>query len=148
MTSGALQLTKTEDNPLRNILESWEEMFSNSSEQELIDEDELIQYFVINQDLNMSPGKIAAQVAHVATKVAVIESHKINPIFWAWYYDTQKKIVLKAKTKKLEELAQRGFCHIRDLGLTEVPKDSLTCVSLGILTRMDAQKYIKKLQLL
>ena len=32
---------------------------------------ELIMYFIINKDLNMSPGKIAAQVAHAAVEETI-----------------------------------------------------------------------------
>lgn len=115
------------------------------------DTNELIQYYIINQDLNMSPGKIAVQVAHVATNIAIDiitnNSFEEENKFWNWHMNGQKKIVLKVHQKKLEELA-KNFYSIKDLGFTEVPEGSLTCVGLRIMTREEAQLYIKRLQLL
>ena len=97
-------------------------------------EDELVQYYIVNSELNMSPGKIAAQVAHVAIIVAMTENNPAckHNLFKEWYqnYD-QKKIVLRGKQKDLERLVNDGFYYIRDLGFTEVPEGSLTCVGSG-----------------
>lgn len=62
---------------------------------------ELVQYYIVNKDLNMSAGKIAAQVAHVADDIAdEIISNKIfdfeayqNYRSWKEEY-CQKKIIL------------------------------------------------------
>jgi len=114
--------------------------------------DELIQYYIINQDLNMSAGKIATQVAHIATNIATTmllnnpeNSEYIKYLNW-WAKD-QKKIILKAHQNKLEKLEEE-FYSIRDLGLTEIEENSLTCVGLGVMTRKEAEPYIKRLQLL
>lgn len=118
-------------------------------------QDELIQYYIVNSELGMSIGKIAGQVAHVATNIVEnIFAYK------AWEYDAyqlykqwkldydQKKIILRGKTKDLQKLVDLGFPYIRDLGLTEVPEGSLTCVGLGVMWKSEAQQYIKRLQLL
>jgi len=34
-------------------------------------EDGLVEYFIINSELNMSVGKVCAQIGHVATIIAV-----------------------------------------------------------------------------
>lgn len=124
------------------------------SNNKLHSNDELIQYFIVNKDLNMSTGKIAAQCSHVATIVAIKESDwnivgmdKVK-IFFNWYNDNQKKIVLQAHEKDLQNLVDEGFYYIRDNGLTEIPANSLTCVSLGVMTRAEAKPYVKRLQLL
>jgi len=114
---------------------------------------ELIQYFIVNQELNMSPGKISAQVAHVATIVVFENLYNCQNAnehvkFMEWYKNNQKKIILRCKQKDLEKLIAQGFYYIRDNGLTEIAKGSLTCVSLGIMLRNEAQKYVKRLQLL
>jgi PTH2 family peptidyl-tRNA hydrolase len=106
--------------------------------------DELVCYFVVNSELNMSPGKIAVSVGHVATKIAL----KPNEKFYNWYYNyNQKKVVLRGKEKDLRELIENGFVYVEDMELTEVEKVSLICVGL-ILRRSEAEKYIKRLQLL
>jgi len=114
-------------------------------------EDELIQYFIVNNELNMSKGKISAQVAHVATIVAydIIIFKKHLYLTWLeWFQNDQKKIILRGKQKDLEKLVEQGFYYIKDNGLTEIAPGSLTACSLGVMKRSEAQKYIKRLQLL
>lgn len=115
---------------------------------------ELVQYFVVNKELIMSPGKIAAQVAHVATIVA---EYCLNPenahdknvqYFLRWFNWDQKKIVLGGKEKDLEKLMEQGWFHIRDLGLTEIPENSLTCVGFYPVPKYQIQPVIKRFRLL
>lgn len=110
-------------------------------------QEEIIEYFVVNSELNMSAGKVAAQVGHVATIIAVENSIKRWDLFWQWYESDQKKIILRGKQKDLEKLIDAGFYYIRDNGLTEIPKESLTVVGLPPMLKSDAQKYVKRLQL-
>ncbi|OGF36108.1 hypothetical protein A2468_01610 [Candidatus Falkowbacteria bacterium RIFOXYC2_FULL_46_15] len=124
------------------------------------DPNELIMYLIVNQELNMSPPKIGIQMAHVATNIS-------NHMMWAgigshfssekykryekWLHhngNEQKKIALKARQSYLIRLVALGFFHIRDKGYTEVPAGSLTCVGLGIITRQEAEPFVKRLQLL
>lgn len=110
-------------------------------------EDEIVQYYVVNKELNMSPGKIAAQVAHVATHIALACGDLIQFYSWLDKYN-QKKIILKGKQKDLERLIGQGFYYVRDLGLTEIEEGSLTVVGLPPMYKSEAQKYVKRLQLL
>ena len=125
----------------------------NSLEKYIDKEKELVQYIIINKDLNMSPGKIAAQVGHVCTLCAmhILEYKEWEwekyQIFKEWFNKDQKKIILEAHQKVLEKL-ENQFYSIRDNGLTEIPSNSLTAVSLGVMTRKEAEPYVKRLQLL
>jgi len=110
-------------------------------------DNEIVEYFVVNSELNMSAGKVAAQVAHVATIIAVGKNNKRWDLFWQWYELDQKKIILRGKQKDLEKLIDAGFYYIRDNGLTEIEKGSLTCVGLEPMPKSEAQKYVKRLQL-
>lgn len=113
----------------------------------MIDQNELIQYIVVNSDLSMSPGKIAAQVGHVCTICAFkwIDDNT----FRKWYFNDQKKVVLQAHEGDIKKLIQHGFdMFILDNGLTEIPSGSLTALSLGVMAREDAKPYVKRLQLL
>ena len=110
-------------------------------------EDEIVEYFIVNYELNMSAGKVASQVGHVATIIAVEYSNSDNEDFDKWYESDQKKIILRGKQKDLEKLINAGFYYIRDNGLTEIPKRSLTCCGLPPMLKSDAQKYVKRLQL-
>jgi PTH2 family peptidyl-tRNA hydrolase len=115
--------------------------------------DELIQYIIVNKDLNMSAGKIATQVGHVCT-ICAYEEWFCNASdtdefqkFNEWFFGDQKKIILGASQSVLEKL-ELQFYGIRDKGYTEIPENSLTAVSLGIMTKEEARPYIKRLQLL
>jgi PTH2 family peptidyl-tRNA hydrolase len=111
-------------------------------------EEELVEYFVVNSELNMSVGKTCAQVGHTATIIAVERSNSENEDFDKWYENDQKKIILRGKQKDLEKLIDAGFYYIRDNGLTEVPFGSLTVVGLPPMPKSEAHKYVKRLQLL
>ena len=114
---------------------------------------ELIMYIVINKDLNMSSGKIAAQACHACTEYLLNtlqkddneEILKLNK----WYADCQKKIILKADIKTLQKFSnmQHAF-PVYDLGFTEVPPNSLTAVCLGIHDKAQVPSNIKRLRLL
>ena len=108
---------------------------------------ELIQYIIVNKDLNMSTGKIASQVGHVCTICASTLVTEDYLIFWEWYMGEQKKIILQAHQNVLEKL-ENDYYSIRDKGHTEIEPNSLTAVSLGIMTREQAEPIVKRLQLL
>lgn len=102
-------------------------------------------YFVINEELNMSQGKIATQVAHCCTEFVL--SNHATAEFDLWYNEgkTQTKIMLKGSQKLLEELSKDSI-HIRDNGLTEIEAGSLTCVCLGLHEKLEGK--LKRLRLL
>ncbi|GMK40561.1 peptidyl-tRNA hydrolase [Paenibacillus sp. CCS19] len=109
-----------------------------------MEEQQLIEYFVVNNELNMSAGKVAAQVAHVATIIAMNEK---NQTFSDWFYKDQRKIILRGKEKDLLKLIELGAYHIRDNGHTEVPPNSLTCVGFAPNTKEAMKPYIGRLRL-
>jgi len=135
------------------------------------DENEIIQYFVVNNEIKISAPKLSAQIGHVATIItheitklmyqplseneAISEAY-FNPNIlisiddWIKWYDNgkgQKKIILAGKEKRLLKLIDQGFYYIRDNGLTELPAGTLTTVGLPPMKRSEAQKYVKRLQL-
>jgi PTH2 family peptidyl-tRNA hydrolase len=145
--------------PKCNSLSSWDSYFQkymcNTCQHGFIEEginklneNEIVEYFIVNSELNMSTGKIATQVGHVATIIAVEYSNSDNEDFDKWYESDQKKIILRGKQKDLEKLIEQGFYYIRDIGCNEVQPNSLTCVGLPPMPRSEAKKYIKRLQLL
>lgn len=109
---------------------------------------ELIQYFIVNKDLNMSTGKIAAQVSHAAMFIALRDQNKEK--FQKWLSIAFKKVILKATEKeivKLHELISNSKLII-DNGLTEVQPNSKTVLRLPVMTRKEAHQYVKRLRLL
>ncbi|WP_339304232.1 aminoacyl-tRNA hydrolase [Paenibacillus sp. FSL L8-0435] len=108
--------------------------------------DELVQYFIVNKDLDMSAGKIAAQVAHVATNITLNENG--TELWNEWHETDQPKIILRGKEKELLKLIEDGAYYIRDNGRTEIPKDSLTCVGFTPCHKSEMKKKLKRFQLL
>lgn len=101
------------------------------------------QVFLINQDLKMSAGKIAVQVAHgevyYMEVVLAPESDKEKEMtqrYNDWRFrDTclMKKVILKATMNEMHEftwkLKERIWAYpVFDRGLTQVPADSFTCL--------------------
>jgi PTH2 family peptidyl-tRNA hydrolase len=93
---------------------------------------------VVRDDLKMSGGKLAAQVAHAAVTCALEAKAKKTKWFSSWYSEGQKKVVLRARD--LEELRSLGEkasraglprALITDAGFTELPPNTTTCLGIG-----------------
>jgi PTH2 family peptidyl-tRNA hydrolase len=92
----------------------------------------------VREDLGLSSGKMAVQVAHAAVKCA-FESRKGNKKWFSrWMKEGQKKVVVKAndlaELRDLERKAARlkmTVALIEDAGLTEVPPGTPTCLGIG-----------------
>jgi PTH2 family peptidyl-tRNA hydrolase len=93
---------------------------------------------VTRKDLNLSPGKLAAQVAHAAVACA-FEAKKDNPKWFnKWQLEGGKKVILKVDSEtdfyplkeKAEELKLVHFI-ISDAGQTEIPAGTKTVLGLG-----------------
>ncbi|HVH14568.1 MAG TPA: peptidyl-tRNA hydrolase Pth2 [Candidatus Angelobacter sp.] len=96
------------------------------------------QALIIRLDLKIGRGKIAVQCAHAAVSAA--EEARIHfPQWWkAWLEEGQRKIAFKVpdleKLLHLESSARRNrlpLYLVRDMGLTQVPPDTVTCLGIG-----------------
>ncbi len=103
---------------------------------------------VVRDDLTLSKGKLAAQVAHASVECAIKAKDRIPDVFKGWYREGQKKVVLKVKNVKelflLKEKAESiGFVTalITDAGLTEVPPGTITCLGIG----PDKEEFLDKI---
>jgi len=129
-------------------------------------ENEIVQYFVVNNEIKISAPKLSAQIGHVATIITheitklmyqpINLNEYVNPNVlinindWIKWYDNgkrQKKIILAGKEKQLLKLIDQGFYYIRDNGCNELVDGTLTVCGLAPMKRYKAQKYIKRLQL-
>lgn len=135
----------------------------------------IVEYILVNKELNMGVGKIAGQVAHVQTvidnkifelddKIYFLseeildedimdtrfakEKELINN-YYDWFYSgSQTKIILRAKEKDLLKAIDMGAVYIRNNGLTEIPSGSLTAVGFFPQPKDNLVDFTKKFQLL
>lgn len=92
---------------------------------------------VVREDLNLSPGKMAAQAGHAAVSVSWNAQKKNKKWVIEWLSKGQKKVILKAKdlellkslAKKAEEL-KLPYEIIKDAGETEVEPGTITCIGI------------------
>lgn len=113
-------------------------------------------YVVINNDLNMGKGKIAAQVGHVVETIieelvrAEMSSSKKKSFlddYQSWKYNGRAKIVLKGTTQELQELCMiDGARYVRDAGKTQIEAGSLTAV--GFFPSRTKKELLKNFKLL
>ena len=100
-------------------------------------ENQLVMYFVINDDLKMGKGKIASQVAHACqacVEALIREAYEARKpkdrylTYMKWKKNCTK-IVLRGTELQMRELMKRDECFaIIDSGQTQIPENSLTCI--------------------
>jgi len=96
---------------------------------------ELKQVIVVNAELGLPKGKLAAQVAHAAVAAFLEAAPKAKS---AWLSAGMPKVVLKAANEAaLQELhvkaqsAGMPVALIQDAGRTVVPAGTVTCIGIG-----------------
>ena len=101
-------------------------------------ENEYKMVIVSREDLKISTGKLAAQVAHAAVECSLISKRKKPKWFKKWKEQGAKKVVLKAKSlDELHELKRKAenlgiiAVIVSDAGLTEVPPGTETVLGIG-----------------
>jgi len=92
----------------------------------------------VRKDLKLSPGKMAAQVAHAAVNCAFASRKRSPDRFERWYDEGQRKVVVKVddlptlfRLKEEAEDAGLTTSVIIDAGLTEIPPHTVTCLGIG-----------------
>ena len=99
---------------------------------------ELKLVLVVRDDLKLSTGKLAVQVAHAAVNCAFIAKKNNSKWYRTWYDEGQKKVVVRAfDIAHLHELKHQAdglklsTSLITDAGLTEVTPGTVTCLGIG-----------------
>jgi len=112
---------------------------------------EIVMYIIVNSDMKkLSPGKLAAQVAHSAVKASHLGLAKQPERWSAWYHGSYTKIVLMAAEHQIKTLFA---CHpeitvtTKDEGRTEIPSGTLTTLALIPMPKDEAQKIVGTLKL-
>ena len=93
---------------------------------------------VTRQDLGLSPGKLAAQVAHAAVACALLTKQLHAKWFKKWQNEGGKKAVVKVATEKdfypLKDHAEKLDIVtniVVDAGHTEIPMGTKTVLGIG-----------------
>lgn len=97
---------------------------------------------VVREDLNMSSGKMAVQVAHGCVGLILdgMDKPSLSQLDKniAWFMEGQKKIVLRTPNleflKKIEVKAKEynlPYYLVEDFGLTELEPNTITCLAIG-----------------
>jgi len=93
---------------------------------------------VTREDLNLSPGKLAAQVAHAAVSCALETKKSNSKWFSKWQNEGGKKAVLKTNNfedflplKKKADQLKIAAVIIEDAGHTEIPTGTKTVLGIG-----------------
>lgn len=144
---------KNLDTPLEADLQGTSD---SSDEDDFLTTDSFKMVFVVNGELNMGVGKIAAQVAHASLSLFrnLMEDEVKAEMLMAWGHLGETKIVLKGDSSlQLDNLAaQAAACNIdhylvQDAGHTQVAPGSRTV--LGLFGKVDdVDRVTGKLKLL
>lgn len=122
-------------------------------------ENSLIMYFIINDSLGMSPGKVAAQCTHACKMITIDYNNTKNSLpCFPKGGDKYKKvkdfescnihITLKASQSKFDKIKSEFDCFVvKDLGFTEVCPGSETVLVLRPMNKKSVPDIIKRLRL-
>ncbi|XP_063884079.1 probable peptidyl-tRNA hydrolase 2 [Scylla paramamosain] len=110
---------------------------------------------VVQGDLKMGRGKLAAQCSHGALAAYRQAQQRTPLLLQAWEDTGQTKVVLKVDSEKeilkvVEDAERKGVpvVSIRDAGRTQVPSGSLTVVAVGPARLSDVDSVTGHLRLL
>lgn len=111
---------------------------------------ELEQAILVRKDLNLSPGKLASQVAHASVECAMKTD---NMLLRDWHSRGAKKVVLKVdndgelpKYKQLAENNNVKTSLITETGSDEIEEGTETCLGIGPDQKEKIDKIIEGLE--
>ena len=114
------------------------------------------QIIVLRKDLNMSPGKAAAQACHASLSAFLrVQKHKKQDCE-QWLEEGQTKVIVQVPdeetlTKLFDELVGSKLSYstslIRDAGHTELKGQNLTVLGIGPVEDEKIDVYTRKLLL-
>lgn len=109
---------------------------------------------VARKDLDLSKGKLAAQVAHAAVGCTLRAQKYARDDLESWLEQGQMKAVLKVASEKefypLKQAAERAglcVCLITDAGHTEIPAGTVTVLGIGPASEAAIDKVTGQLSL-
>ena len=110
---------------------------------------DLVMYFLVNSEIEMSKGKVSGQIAHAMMRFMYVYAPciDIEPLVDEYMrFTNEKKVVLTCTEKELIKYHDEtvGSILVEDMGLTELEPNTITCVCLGILDRNDKENKTLK----
>ena len=110
------------------------------------------QCIIVRDDLKLSKGKLAVQVAHAAISAYEFADRDVRS---SWKESGQKKVVLRVPNIRdlfeLKEIARKqrlSTALIEDAGLTEIPPGTVTVLGIGPAESGELDKITGHLKLL
>lgn len=110
------------------------------------------QVIIIRKDLKMDSGKIVSQGSHASLGSFLIANSRIRKV---WLKEGGKKVVLKVGgLKDLNVIRKKAAAAklpnfvVRDAGLTQIKKGTVTCIGIGPTEEEEIDKITKDLKLL
>lgn len=101
-----------------------------------------VMYLFVNGSLNMSPGKMAAQVAHAAVRAALWTQQNNAKLGSKWLYNGECKLVMSARDendiKRIHDYLKIKNINshiIYDEGLTELGGTEITALGVEVVDR-------------
>ena len=123
------------------------------------DPNPLVMYIIVREELEMTAGKLGAQIGHAAQMILLDyrdrsdheESHQRLSsrvsLFTDWLNTSFRKIVKAADEKEWKKVQEAvDYYVVRDAGLTEVEPNTETVMVLWPMRRNDTPKVVSKLQ--
>lgn len=108
----------------------------------------------VRRDIKISPGKMAAQVAHAAVSCAMKAKTSEKDLYSEWMREGQRKVILKVDDLgELERIEKKAAAaglitdKITDAGLTEIPPGTITCLGVGPAKEEDIDRITGHLKL-
>ena len=104
---------------------------------EFVPNDSFKLVLVINHDLKMGKGKIAAQSGHASVSATLKMGASKPNLLDAWLKSGQKKVCLKTTQEELLKLEKDAVklgiqtVRVNDAGKTQIPSGSLTVIAFG-----------------
>ena len=96
----------------------------------------MLKMVIVVNEIEMSCGKLAAQVAHAAVDCTLRAMKKKPELVKKWLEEGQKKVVLKANEEEIYEIEKKAKAMklttsiIKDAGLTELKPGTLTALAI------------------
>lgn len=124
----------------------------------MLNEDSYVMYLVVRDDLEMSPGKLGAQVGHAVQYICEKQAQhcwgsgpnnkKEIESYNNWKRDNVGKIVLKAKPSEWKKVCEAALYIVRDAGHTELEPGTETVAVFWPMKKSNRSNLLKKLRLL